>query len=39
MSHAVESMFSVREVPWHYEMTKDKTKIIQEIFSNYEEFF
>ena len=29
MSHEVESMFSVREVPWHYEMTKDVTKIIQ----------
>lgn len=30
MSHNLESMFSVREVPWHYEMTKDITKIIQE---------
>lgn len=30
MAHEVESMFSVREVPWHYEMTKDATKIIQE---------
>lgn len=30
MAHNVESMFSVREVPWHYEMTKDVTKIIQE---------
>ena len=30
MAHAVESMFSVREKPWHYEMTKDVTKIIQE---------
>lgn len=29
MAHEVESMFSVREVPWHYEMTKDVTKIIQ----------
>lgn len=29
MSHEVESMFSVREKPWHYEMTKDVTKIIQ----------
>lgn len=23
MSHEVETMFSVREKPWHYEMTKD----------------
>lgn len=30
MSHNVESMFSVREKPWHYEMTKDVTKLIQE---------
>ena len=30
MSHNIESMFSVREVPWHYEMTKDVTKLIQE---------
>lgn len=30
MAHNVESMFSVREVPWHYAMTKDVTKIIQE---------
>ena len=30
MSHNVESMFSVREKPWHYEMTKDRTKLIQE---------
>lgn len=30
MSHEVETMFSVREKPWHYEMTKDVTKIIQE---------
>ena len=30
MSHEVESMFSVREKPWHYEMTKDVTKLIQE---------
>ena len=36
MSHAVESMFSVREVPWHYEMTKDKTKIIQEALTSEE---
>lgn len=27
--HCVESMFSVREKPWHYELTKDATKIIQ----------
>lgn len=27
--HCIESMFSVREKPWHYELTKDKTKIIQ----------
>lgn len=30
MSTNVESMFSVREKPWHYELTKDATKIIQE---------
>ena len=29
MAHEVESMFSVREKPWHYEMTKEVTKIIQ----------
>lgn len=26
----VETMFSVREKPWHYEMTKQVTKLIQE---------
>ena len=30
MSHCIETMFSVREKPWHYEMTKDVTKLIQE---------
>lgn len=31
MAHEVESMFSAnRVVPWHYEMTKDVTKLIQE---------
>lgn len=30
MAHEVESMMSVREKPWHYELTKDVTKIIQE---------
>ena len=30
MSHEVETMFSVREKPWHYELTKDYTKILQE---------
>lgn len=30
MSHEIETMFSVREKPWHYEMTKERTKIIQE---------
>lgn len=31
MPHEVESMFSAnREKPWHYEMTKDATKLIQE---------
>lgn len=28
--HYVESMFSVREKPWHYSMTKDVTKILQD---------
>ena len=26
----VEEMFSVREKPWHYEMTKDRTHILSE---------
>lgn len=31
MSHEVESMFSAgRVVPWHYELTKEHTKLIQE---------
>ncbi len=31
MPHEVESMFSAnREKPWHYEMTKDVTKLVQE---------
>jgi phage/plasmid-like protein (TIGR03299 family) len=31
MAHNVESMFSAnRVVPWHYELTKDATKLIQE---------
>lgn len=30
MAHEVETMFSVREKPWHYELTKDVTKLIQE---------
>lgn len=30
MAHEIESMFSVREKPWHYSMTSDVTKIIQE---------
>lgn len=30
MAHMVESMFSVREKPWHYAQTADVTKIIQE---------
>lgn len=31
MAHNVESMFSAnRVVPWHYELTKDVTKLIQE---------
>ena len=29
MAHEVETMMSVRLKPWHYEMTKDVTKIIQ----------
>ena len=29
MAHNIETMFSVREKPWHYEMTKDRTRIIQ----------
>lgn len=33
MAHCIEindSMFSVRQKPWHYELTKDRCKIIQE---------
>lgn len=30
MSHEIETMFSVREKPWHYEQTQEVTKIIQE---------
>lgn len=30
MSHQIETMFSVREKPWHYSMTSDVTKLIQE---------
>lgn len=31
MSHEIETMFSAgRVVPWHYELTKDRTKLIQE---------
>ena len=30
MAHNIETMFSVREKPWHYELTKEATKIIQE---------
>lgn len=33
MAHCLEindSMFSVRQKPWHYELTKDRCKIIQE---------
>lgn len=31
MSHEIETMFSAnRVVPWHYEITKDVTKLIQE---------
>lgn len=29
MSHEVESMMFVREKPWHYELTKDVSKLIQ----------
>lgn len=30
MAHNIETMFSVREKPWHYEETKDVTRLIQE---------
>jgi phage/plasmid-like protein (TIGR03299 family) len=30
MAHNIDSMFSVREKPWHYMETKDVTRIIQE---------
>ena len=34
--HNIETMFSVREKPWHYEETKDVTRIIQEAPSSAE---
>lgn len=36
MSHEVETMMSVREKPWHYAMTSDVTRIIQEAPNSYE---
>ena len=30
MSHEIETMYSVRQKPWHYELTKSVTKLIQE---------
>lgn len=30
MTHAIETMFSVREKPWHFAETKEVTKLIQE---------
>lgn len=37
MAHEVESMFSAnRIVPWHYELTKDRTKLIQEAPNSYD---
>ena len=37
MPHEVESMFSAnREKPWHYEMTKDVTKLVQEALTSEE---
>lgn len=36
MSACIETMFSVREKPWHYEMTKEVTKIIQEAPTSFE---
>ncbi|MFC4328298.1 DUF932 domain-containing protein [Streptomyces andamanensis] len=37
MSHQVEKMFSVRELPWHYGQTKDQTTILQEAPDNWAE--
>ena len=36
MSAEIETMFSVREKPWHYSMTSDVTKIIQEAPNSYD---
>lgn len=36
MAHNIETMMSVRLKPWHYEMTKDVTKIIQEAPNSYD---
>lgn len=36
MSANVETMFSVREKPWHYELTKGKTRLIQEALTSEE---
>lgn len=37
MAHQVEKMFSVRELPWHYGQTKDKTEILQEAPDNWDD--
>ena len=37
MSHEIETMFSANRIkPWHYEMTKDCTKLIQEAPNSHE---
>ena len=36
MPAEIETMYSVREKPWHYEYTKDKTKIIQKALTSAE---
>ena len=41
MSHNIETMFATtngdeRKIPWHYEMTKDVTKLIQEAPNSFE---
>ena len=36
MAANIETMFSVREKPWHYSFTSDRTKIIQEAPNSHE---
>jgi phage/plasmid-like protein (TIGR03299 family) len=37
MSHAVDSMFSVREMPWHYRQTADRTAVLTDYPETWDE--